>query len=329
MNIDSTAPVVVDDAAAAAVHSDNNEHQPAPAEAEVAEAADPSLAMVPELPPIEMPALSFQPPPAAATAASQEFTISAFPKKNANGTALCMAVGCEKNAQGKTKVNNVGPFCRFHYNAWLISTGQIESWNCFCGIKVSIEADRCGQCHRWQQGKRPPVQKGPRQHVGATTTVATATAKKAQKISDIPATVSTTATNVEISNFRRMSERGRTLCKVLGCTKLDQARNDGYCRKHFRMLSGGAKDNRTGTAAAAVTATNPVNSDAAGGAVAASESGLDLLEDWTCSCGKEISAKQKRCGKCNKVRLFYCFSSFYTTMSFPYDDILINHSSLF
>lgn len=238
-----------------------------------------------------------------------------------------MAVGCEKNAQGKTKINNVGPFCRFHYNAWLISTGQIESWNCFCGIKVSIEADRCGQCHRWQQGKRPPVQKGPRQHVDTTTTEATATAKKNQKTSDTHATAATTTNNnnIEISNFRRMSERGRTLCKVLGCTKLDQARNDGYCRKHFRMLSGGAKDNRTGTAAAiAVASTDPENSNAAGGAVAASESGLYLLEDWTCSCGKEISAKQKRCGKCNKVRLFYCLSSLNTAISFLDVVIVLN-----
>jgi hypothetical protein len=303
MPFSSTVPV-----AGAALDSDE---QPAP-EAVAAEEVDEAAVAPPPLdsdpPPSDdvspavprLPALTttMQPSAAAAASSSQEFAISTLPKKNANGTAQCMAVGCEKNAQGKTKINNVGPFCRFHFNAWLISTGQIESWDCLCGIKVSIEADRCGQCHRWQKGMRPPMVAGKRSTITSTATI------KKERSSAAAATVpedpSGNTTNIQISNLRRMSERGRTLCKVVGCVKLDQARNDGYCRKHFRMLSGGAKDNRTGSTTATIPAAAANTETLRSAAMAAVD---ESFEDWTCSCGKVISAKQKRCGKCNKVRL--------------------------
>ncbi len=76
--------------------------------------------------------------------------------------------------------------------------------------------------------------------------------------------------------------------------KLDQTRNDGFCRKHYRMLSSRARGGEVGGA------TNTTNNNAAGGLAAAAEEET-FMEDWTCTCGREISAKQKRCGKCNKV----------------------------
>ncbi len=132
----------------------------------------------------------------------------------------------------------------------------------------------------------------------STTASSTTAAVKKQRSSAAATEEPSSSTNIQISNMRRMSERGRTLCKVVGCVKLDQARNDGYCRKHFRMLSGGAKDNRTGT-----IATDAADTDTDTLVSAATAAEEELFEDWTCSCGKEISAKQKRCGKCNKVRL--------------------------
>lgn len=263
-----------------------------------------------------LPVLSYQPPP---PAVMPEFEISPYPKKNATGLAQCMAVGCEKNTQGKTKIAGVsGGFCRFHFNAWLISTGQIDSWDCLCGIKVSVAADRCGQCHRWQRGKKPPVTTGKRQQRTTTTTTAAGGAKK--KVHSAAATRAkypnaATITNLEVSNTRRMSDRGRTLCRVNGCTRLDQARNDGFCRKHFRMLSGGAKDNRTGTVLAE-------------SAAAAGNSSSLEFDDWTCSCGKEISGKQKRCGKCNKVSCLLCFffSSYLDVQYSNHPLLLLSHT---
>lgn len=336
---DSTMPAV--DAAAAAAVVNNNSDDPSSA-AVVAAAAAPSTPSAlehvptPTLPPIDdLPGLSplptnalplvVPPPPAQAQAAADNdeelFAISPIPKKNPNGTAQCMALHCTKNVQGKTKVANIGGFCRLHYNAWLIHTGQIESWTCLCGIKVSIELDRCGQCHRWMSGKRrPPVpggvgasssstsssQQAKRARVdttaSATDAAASASANKATKTA-VAAT--TTITNIELSNIRRVSERGRTLCKVVGCMKLDQTRNDGFCRKHYRMLSSRARGGGEEIGGAADNTMNNTNgTNTVGGLTAAAAEEEIFMEDWTCTCGREISAKQKRCGKCNKVSLW-------------------------
>ena len=78
-----------------------------------------------------------------------DFLVSDVRKKGVNGASLCMAVGCEKNSQARTQINNIGGFCRVHYNAWLIGSGQIESWDCECGNKVSVQSDRCGVCREF------------------------------------------------------------------------------------------------------------------------------------------------------------------------------------
>ena len=40
-----------------------------------------------------------------------------------------------------------------------------------------------------------------------------------------------------VSTVRRTNEKGRSLCKVDGCTKLDQSKNDGFCRTHYNMFA--------------------------------------------------------------------------------------------
>ena len=64
-----------------------------------------------------------------------------------------------------------------------------------------------------------------------------------------------------------LNDRGRTLCKIFGCGKLDQTNNDGFCRMHFHMFEVREKSD----------------------------------DDWTCGCGLLIAGTQKRCGTCNKV----------------------------
>eukprot|EP00579_Thalassiosira_antarctica_P031313 CAMPEP_0202031776 /NCGR_PEP_ID=MMETSP0905-20130828/65190_1 /ASSEMBLY_ACC=CAM_ASM_000554 /TAXON_ID=420261 /ORGANISM="Thalassiosira antarctica, Strain CCMP982" /LENGTH=694 /DNA_ID=CAMNT_0048595623 /DNA_START=59 /DNA_END=2144 /DNA_ORIENTATION=+ len=181
------------------------------------------------------------------------FLISDTRRKNATGSPLCLAVDCEKNAQANTKINHSRGFCRVHFNLWLISTGQIESWDCVCGNKVPVEK-RCGKCHRWKEK-------------GQTYSKPTSDLAKTDNGSQNPTTLVPPNSGIQIAAIRETNEKNRPLCKVVGCNKLDQSKNDGFCRKHFNMFS------------------------------------IDgTIVDWTCVCGQTIPGKQKRCGECNKWR---------------------------
>jgi hypothetical protein len=79
----------------------------------------------------------------------------------------------------------------------------------------------------------------------------------------------------QISEKQLTNGIGRALCKVIGCGKLDQSNNDGFCRTHFNMF-----------------AVEGTDSD---------------LHGWTCVCGQSMSGRQKRCGSCNKVKLLVGF----------------------
>ena len=192
------------------------------------------------------------------------FHVSTVRRKNENGASLCLAVGCEKNAQANTRINNTAGFCRLHYNSWLISTGQIESWTCGCGNLVPMSR-RCGRCHRWEsQGGHSSLgdkakSKAPAKGPATTTAGLGETALDCQRVVRIPP-------GMKIAKGRKRNEKGKPLCKVEGCDKLDQNKNNGFCRMHYNMFS--------------------VESS---------------LEKWVCVCGVTMPGKQKRCGKCNKV----------------------------
>ena len=162
-----------------------------------------------------------KPPPALPP---PNFLVSDVRKRSVHGASLCMAVGCEKNSQARTQINNVGGFCRVHYNAWLIGSGQIESWDCECGNKVKMESDRCGVCHRWKGGRhacKPKKDKAKPRDNGSDTL-----------LTHVPA-----SSGFVVSTKRKTNEKGRSLCKVEGCTKLDQSKNDGFCRTHYNMFA--------------------------------------------------------------------------------------------
>ena len=246
--------------------------------------------------------------PAAASMPSLQhgFQLSPVKKKNTNGIALCQAVGCEKNAQANTRVGTVqsGGLCRVHHNAWLISTGQLDSWDCECGNKVAVTHSRCGECHRWRENERPgsvgggkkKKKKSPaKKHKREGTTDAadadgpsTSPKKKAATANGGGNKVKKThvppESGVQISVTRETNDKGRLLCKVSGCGKLDQSGNDGFCRMHFNMFAvddGGEDNSNDGNNAATTTTAS--------------------LPSWTCGCGHTMSGKNKRCGKCNKV----------------------------
>jgi len=76
--------------------------------------------------------------------------------------------------------------------------------------------------------------------------------------------------------------QGKHHCRVVGCPKLLQTNNDGFCRAHFNMYSSKA---------------------AFGGNLGAGIGGdvdLEGAEFWVCKCGQRISNKQVRCGTCFK-----------------------------
>ena len=247
------------------------------------------------------------------------FEISNVREKNASGALLCLVVGCNKNAQGRSttaakaktdaaaeegggeanpnppRFHGGGGFCRYHHNLYLIQTGQVESWDCTCGQSVLAESDRCGKCHRWKGGVkrtglgRPagstPVTKKAKTS-DMTATLASVLEGGVEGVTTMP-TLASDPTDIQISNIREVNAKGRSLCKVVGCDKLDQAKNDGFCRKHYRLLVG--------------------NPDDAGKDDSANLDPADM-ENWNCPCGQLISYQQKRCGKCSKVCTLFIFT---------------------
>ncbi|KAL7495990.1 hypothetical protein ACHAWT_008318 [Skeletonema menzelii] len=194
---------------------------------------------------------------ATATAGQPDFEVSTDIRRKENGALMCKAVGCPKIAQ--TKDNG---FCRTHYNRFMISTGQCESWECKCGEKIATTSMRCGKCHRWKDGHHPAYASSPQKTPGAI-------------LPNKPITRFPDNSGVEISDVVLRNERGRPLCKVIGCGKAEQSNNDGFCRTHFNefvILTDGAEE--------------------------------DLAEKWTCECGEEWSSRHKRCGNtsCQKWR---------------------------
>lgn len=187
-----------------------------------------------------------------------DFKISTVMRRKENGSLLCKAVGCPKIAQTKED-----GFCRNHYNRFIISTGQCESWNCKCGEKIAITSLRCGICHRWKDGHHPVHASLPQKSV-----------VELSPYSAIRTHIPNDA-DVQISDVVRKNERGRLLCKVIGCGKTEQTHNDGFCRAHFNQFAISMED--------------------------------VYYEKWTCECGGEWSVRQKRCGnvKCQKVSFLF------------------------
>jgi len=185
-------------------------------------------------------------------------------RRKENGALMCKAVGCPKIAQTKDD-----GFCRNHYNRFMISTGQCESWDCKCGEKIATTSLRCGKCHRWKNGHHPAYASSPQKSPAASPYAATSE----------PRTYVPADADVEISDVILKNERGRPLCKVIGCGKAEQTHNDGFCRTHFNEF-----------------------------AIPTDGAEEDTSEKWTCECGEEWSVRQKRCGNtsCQKVSSLFC-----------------------
>lgn len=251
------------------------------------------------------------------TSFAMPFEISHVREKNVNGALLCLVVGCTKNAQGRStkaakaltdaaamsdqvpplRYHGGGGFCRSHHNAYLIQTGQVESWDCACGNRVVAESDRCGLCHRWKGGVkrsglgRPPGSSSSAKKTANTSDTTTGSGGAAVTMPDAPQSMD--PDDIQISNTRETNNKGRSLCKVVGCVKLDQARNEGFCRKHYRLCAG--------ITVPSLTEHDSVNEKNEGGDVIVGEGAIYVNTDnWICPCGQLISYKQKRCGKCNK-----------------------------
>jgi len=217
-----------------------------------------------------------------------DFAVTDTPSRKSNGAILCRAVGCPKISQSHSE-----GFCRAHHNRFLICTGQCSSWNCLCGEKIASFQARCGQCHRWRDGKHAGMSSGSKKKktrpipspakgsilnpvvpkaldgalnesvsadVGAEGTEDGGKAAGKSALTYVPPD-----SGVQISSQPRTNDKGRSLCKVVGCNKMDQSNNDGFCRMHFNMFA--------------------ISSDA---------------DNWTCVCGQVVGGKQKRCGNCNK-----------------------------
>jgi len=199
------------------------------------------------------------------------FPISDVRRRDERGATLCSAIGCGKKAQAKTKIKDVGSFCRGHFHTWLIDTGHVEHWDCKCGNKIPTKSERCGKCHRWKD-KKSATKKW------VSLSVLEARNGKGN-FNENPITQLHPASRYQISNARKLNDNGRVLCKIVGCTKLDQAKNDGFCRTHFNLFSAIPSIDNNGV-----------------------DDSLAIADNWTC-CGQLLSGKGKRCGKCNKVRV--------------------------
>ncbi|KAL7516408.1 hypothetical protein ACHAWX_001426 [Stephanocyclus meneghinianus] len=83
---------------------------------------------------------------------------------------------------------------------------------------------------------------------------------------------------IVVSETQKMNRAGRTLCKVVGCSRVDFSFTNGFCKYHHGLLYRG-----------------PVIYDRG-------ERERDGAESWDCTCGQKISATKKRCWSCFKWR---------------------------
>ncbi|KAL9189816.1 hypothetical protein ACHAXT_009491 [Thalassiosira profunda] len=180
--------------------------------------------------------------------------------RKSNGATKCRAVDCPKNCQGAS-----AGFCRVHHNRYLMSTGQCGHWDCKCGDRIADFMARCGKCHRWRGGVHG-AKKKPSALDEDGDSVQMAPARNHPK-THVPPDLAHLISEVPLTN-----SKGRPLCKVIGCGKMDQSGNDGFCRMHFNQFS--------------------VPSDGE------DEAG----EPWTCPCGNVLGGRNKRCGVCNRWR---------------------------
>lgn len=82
---------------------------------------------------------------------------------------------------------------------------------------------------------------------------------------------------VAVSVTQPTNEKGRTICRVIGCPKVDHRGTNGYCKQHYNVFF------------PATFSDHPVEANNSGA-------------DWTCFCGENVSAKKKRCWNCSKWR---------------------------
>ena len=258
-----------------------------------------------------------------------DLVISDVREKNANGALLCIVVGCTKNAQGRSftpksadgdlpppvpPLRGGGGFCRAHHNAYLIQTGQVESWECACGNRVVSESDRCGICHRWRGGCKqnksgtPSTKKKTKKRASLTSAAEGDVHESPELAAERRAAAEAAMGDLRISDVRETNKNGRTICKVVGCEKLDQARNEGFCRRHYKMI---AIVDGFSPSCHDVSEQNVSEQCAIVGVVGdgggSGDGGVNVdLGSWTCPCGQNISFKQKRCGKCNKASSISC-----------------------
>lgn len=176
----------------------------------------------------------------------------------------------------------------------IVGGDQEGGWACeACGEPMPPHLHRCRACKKWRESTLRPASSVA---VAASTMSANnsntnspssdlfdgdATLQvPSPSVPSMPQTIVPANSGIEICTTRKTNERGRPLCKVVGCNKLDQAKNDGFCRMHFNLFSVANKASGNGTG------DNDSDEDA----------------NWTCNCGNIISAKQSRCGKCHRWR---------------------------
>ena len=157
-----------------------------------------------------------------------------------NGASKCRAVDCPENS-----IDVSHGFCREHYNRYEGKEPKTPSNDANEMMMESAIDENIVLGLTAEGGYRSPRTYVPREHIA------------------------------QLSMEPILNDRGRTLCKIVGCGKMDQSNNDGFCRMHFHMFAVREKSE----------------------------------DDWTCGCGILMAGTQKRCGTCNKVRDYFvcCF----------------------
>lgn len=89
---------------------------------------------------------------------------------------------------------------------------------------------------------------------------------------------------IAVSATQPINQKGRTICRVVGCSRVDHSYTNGYCKQHYALLH-----------PAPVYSVPKMNHSSGVG-------NRDYGADWTCVCGETVSAKKKRCWHCSKWR---------------------------
>eukprot|EP00956_Cyclotella_meneghiniana_P011844 scaffold16648_cov51-Cyclotella_meneghiniana.AAC.3 len=98
---------------------------------------------------------------------------------------------------------------------------------------------------------------------------------------------------IAVSQSQPTNAKGRTVCKVIGCHRVDYPDTHGYCTQHYGLFFPPVDTHLPREDADVMNHRQSTDGN---------DVGNDNSDDWLCSCGMTMSSEKRRCKSCSKWR---------------------------